>query len=276
MRRTIYATKADDLKNAMSEYDATTTELQQRYNKQMEQYRGRVKDERDLIEKEVRDAIGPSSIEDIRITANQEMFNHTVEDEGTDWTVSIRVNDVSKWNEDVALAWNYDVKLNEAGDVVKETGSWSGLKAATPAQLDDLKESVRLMEIIGNIDWKSLLHRVAIKWSDYIDEDNATALHDRQKSRPDFEEQIKEAEVADYVGTDTWIKLSGSPSSTYGMSNQAYWAQITKETPARYVINMVPDKYIGTEGASYYRMYDIAVSKQNFLNKVISPVETFQ
>lgn len=275
MRKVVYATKADDLRKEMSDYDSTTTSLQQKYNKQSDEYSERIKLEKALIEREVRQAIGETSTMDITIRIGQELFVNSDRDD-TDWTVSINVNNSSKWDKDVALSWNYDVKLDDQGNVVKETGSWSGLRATTPAQIEDLKESVRLIEIINNIDWKSILHRTAIRWGDYVDEDNLTALHDRQKTRPDFEKQIAEAEVADYVGTDTWIKLSGSPSSSYGYGNKPYWAMIKKETPARYVIDLVPDQYIDTEGKSYYQIQDVTVNKQNFLNKVVTPVETFK
>lgn len=273
MRKVVYATRVEDLKKEMSDYDSTTTALQQKYNKQSDEYSNRIKTEKALIEREVRQAIGETTLNDLTIRVDQDIFNRN-ERKGTDWTVAIRVNEVTKWDDNVALAWNYDVKLDDQGNVNKETGSWSGLKATTPDQIDDLKESVRLMEIIGNIDWKSILHRAAIKWENYIDTDNYAALRDRQRVRPDFEKQIAEAEVAEYVGTDTWIKLSGSPSSNYGYQNKPYWAMITKETPRRYVVDLVPDQYIDTTSKSYYQMHDVAINKENFLNKVISPVET--
>lgn len=276
MRRVVYATKSEDLRKEMADYDARTTELQTRYNEQSAQYKKRILDESAALEKEVRDAIGPSSIQDIQIRADRSWNFDGKRDDGKDsWQVWIKVNDNSKWDDKTSLSWHYDINVDNSGNVNKETGSWSGLKATTLEQLDDLKESVRLMEIIGNIDWASLLQRAAINYDDYIDSDNATALHERQKTRPDYENQIAAAEVEEYIGQNIWVKLSGSPSSQWGNARGEYYAKIDRATPSRYVIDLVPAKYVGTEGVNLYKMTDVTVSKANFLAKLEKPVETY-
>ena len=63
-------------------------------------------------------------------------------------------------NDDVALSWKYEVRLNSDGEVTRETASWSGLKATNSTQLDSLKETVRILEILDSMNWASLLEEV--------------------------------------------------------------------------------------------------------------------
>lgn len=277
MRRVIYATKSEDLRKEMADYDARTQAMQTKHDEQYSQYRQRINEEQTALEKEVRDAIGPSSIEDIVVTAQLSWDLSATRDESQNsfWRVYIKVNDNRKWDEGSALSWHYDVDLDKDGEVKKETGSWSGLKATTASQIEDLKESVRLMEIIGSLDWKALLKRAKIDYSDFIDEENSQSLNERKKTRPDYENQIAAAEVEEYIGQNVWILLSGSPSSQWGNARTEYYAKVSKQTPSRYIVDMVPAKYIGTESASVYTMTDVTVSKANFLAKVVKPIETY-
>lgn len=271
MRKLIYATKADDLRAEMAQYDAETARLNDIQEEQTEAWQNRIREERAALENEVREAIGPSTIDDIRIRADLSWSGRNGDDY-SDWDVSITVNDRSKWNEGTALAWNYDVKIDSDGNVKKETGSWSGLKATTPEQIDDLKESVRLIEKISNIDWASLLHRVSIKWDDFVDEDNANQARDRRKARPDYERQIDDAEMSEIIGKDVWVELDGSPSSTYGQDNRPYFAKILRETPARFEISLVPGQYFKTDGMNSWAVDNVTVNKQNFYKHLVHPI----
>lgn len=278
MRRVVYATRADELRSQMAEYDATTSEFQRKYNEQSEAWRNARRVEKKALEQEVRDAIGTSSISDITVRAETSLYDAANADRSL-WDVYIRVNDNSKWDDATALAWNYDIRMNKEGEVEKETGSWSGLRATTPEQLDDLRESVRLMEKIGSIDWSSLLQRAGINFDDYVDSENASQLRAREKSRPDFEQDILKAEVEDYIGQPIWVQLNGSPSSTWGSPDREYYAKIKKETPARYEIDMLPAAYadmIGKEDSNRYYMESLAVSKQNFLKHIAQPIDTIK
>ena len=74
------------------------------------------------------------------------------------YEVNIYCNDRhNPYNEDAALSWDYKVELDKDGNPKMRTGSWSGLKAVTPNQLSNLKESVRCIEFIMNMDWKNIL-----------------------------------------------------------------------------------------------------------------------
>lgn len=271
MRKVIYATRADDLRAEMEQYDAETARLDSIQEEQTNAWQNRIREERKALEAEVREAIGPSTISDIRIRADLSWTGRNGDDY-SDWDVSIAVNDNSKWDDGTALAWNYDIKIDGDGNVKKETGSWSGLKATTPAQIDNLKESVRLIEKISSIDWNSLLRRVAIKWDDFVDPNNADQARDRKKARPDFERQINDAEISDIVGKDVWVELDGSPSSTYGYDNRPYFAKVIRETPARFEISLVPEKYFKTEGMNSWTIDNLTVNKQSFYKHLIQPI----
>lgn len=74
------------------------------------------------------------------------------------YEVNIYCNDMhNPDNEDAALSWDYKVGLNKDGVPNMTSGSWSGLKATTHEQLSNLKESVRCIEFIMNMDWETIL-----------------------------------------------------------------------------------------------------------------------
>lgn len=66
----------------------------------------------------------------------------------------------ANWNRshdaDVALCWEWRVKLDANGNIRKDSGSWSGLNAITIDQINDLKESVRVLTILNTIDWQEI------------------------------------------------------------------------------------------------------------------------
>lgn len=276
MRRVVYATRADEIRQQRDEYDAATAELEGKYEEQSAAWMDAYDAEKHALEKEVIEAIGPSSIEDIEVRAEGSYYDRY---EQSHWEVYIKVNDRKKFDDKTALSWHYDIKIDKDGNIKKETGSWSGLQATTPEQLADLKESVRLIEKIGQIDWPSLLNRVAIKYDEYVDTDNYRELNSRKKDRPKFEDDIIAAELSELIGKPVWIHLSGSPSSNYGYAGRKYWAKITRETPANYEITIMPEYYsehIGKDDANSFYFGPLNVRKVNFLKNIFRPIETIE
>ena len=161
--------------------------------------------------------------------------------EGLD--VNIRCNEHSKFNDDSALSWNFDVKLEyedeeamRAADmnhlkVVKETGSWSGLKATTPAQLKSLRQSVDAIQMLNDIDWLELLNKQLPNYTDYF---KATPVKNRDN---EFSKRLMEADLEALVGTNKLVKVQNFESSGY--RGQTVYLRLIRETPAQYVCNIV-------------------------------------
>ena len=91
--------------------------------------------------------------------------------------------------------------MTDEGDIKKESGSWSGLSATTPEQIANLKESVRVIEILNNLDWNELLTVEFPNFDDYV----KTEVPEREN----FEEQLLEADVEDAAEQGLLIKGHG-------------------------------------------------------------------
>lgn len=196
----ITATKKDDILRRREEYDAESKIFEDRLNESEDKYRTARADAQRNIEKTVSDLIGPTTLS-LTIDVTEGWFGNS------GWEVRVKANDHVKFDENVALAWDWDVKLDKDGNIAKDSGSWSGLKVVTPEQVADLEESVRVIKILNNIDWTDIVNAPTVHYSDYIDQEASDALRDRKQNRPQFEDELKTAALEDLIGGNTAIKL---------------------------------------------------------------------
>lgn len=130
-------------------------------------------------------------------------FNINVSDwYGEGIEVRINCNDRKLSSEDTALAWNYQAALSSEGEVKKETGSWSGLKACTEEQLDSLRQTVSALETLNAMDWASLLKVTLPDYRDYA----PTDLEDETKDY-DFDDELNVQQVRELMGTGKAIRV---------------------------------------------------------------------
>ena len=144
--------------------------------------------------------------------------------------VRIECNENRKFDDSVALAWNYDVNLTKDGEVKRESSSWSGMSAVTPEQVASLKQTVEAVEYLLNLDWASLLNVTLPRYRDYYD----GALSEPEKE--DFDAELREAELEEYIGTDTLILVENFESS--GWRGREVYVRLIRETPSQYVCNI--------------------------------------
>lgn len=138
-----------------------------------------------------------------------------------------------------ALAWNYRVYLNDEVDVVKETGSWSGLKATTAEEMMNLKRSVRALEILNEgIDWEELVKISLPDYKDFMTQDYS----ELRNPRPDFEGQLREADIEEAIQSGNPIHGKAVSSTGYREGLPGEYT-IIKETPKSYVVEFRPDKF---------------------------------
>ena len=157
----ITCTKRDDILKRKSEYEADRSSRQSKYDAQYRTYLEEDGRREEKIRNDVIGAIGETSL-DLTVDVSGR-FEHKYE---------IRVSDEDdKFNEDKALSWDWKVYLDKNGDVKKESSSWSGMNAVTAKNLSNLKEIVRVLEILNNIDFKMLLEEIRPpKYQDYVTE----------------------------------------------------------------------------------------------------------
>lgn len=149
--------------------------------------------------------------------------------------VRIQCNENEKFDDDVALAWDYTINVSSKGEVKRETSSWSGLKATTEAQMTSLRQTLAALETINGFDWEWLLSK-AVKnmpqYEDYFKSEDVT-----REPRPDFEAQLLEAELEELVGTNKLILVQPFESAWY--RGQEY-VQLVRETPKQYEVRQYP------------------------------------
>ena len=198
----ITANRLDDLRKAREEYDEETKRLADQSEANRDRWSADTYDKQEELEKTISDMIGSTTLNlEIRVDPWGRFGSNT-------WGINIRANENNKFSDNVALSWSWEAYLDQDGNVKKDSGSWSGLKAITPEQIADLEESVRIIKLLNNMDWKTILRSPKPRYEDYVDEDLNQKLKDRRSNRPDFDKDIQAEELASYVGTNTAVQLS--------------------------------------------------------------------
>lgn len=190
----IVATKRSDLIKQRDEYDAETRKYSDRIEEGHSNWSAKLKEQADEMERKISNLIGNTSLA-LEITADP-WANY---DRG--WGVRVRANERTMFDDKVALAWNWEAKIDRNGNVIKDSGSWSGLKAITPDQISDLEESVRVLKVLNNIDWSDVLNSPKSKPSDFVSQEDSEMERSRRKNRPNFEADIETATIEDAIAS---------------------------------------------------------------------------
>lgn len=242
----IRASRIDDLRRAREEYDLGYKGLADEAAANDQRYRNAVASAEKSLENQVSDLIGPTNLE-LRIRAEEAWVSRG------GWSVRVNANDDKKFDTSTALAWDWSATIDSDGNVVKDSGSWSGLKAVTPEQLDDLEESVRVLRILNNIDWDTVLHIANINYDDYYDKDLSKRMKDMKNARPNFEDDMLQAQLEDLVNQDIAVKLS-SDSDYRGEAG----ILITSISPKSVTGYIFPWRFVEGKSADELRKYAYA------------------
>lgn len=266
----ITCNRRDDIIKRRDEYEADYNARKQKHDEQYEQYRRAEYDVLHLVEEEVGAQLASFRSLQFDIRANRGRWG------SGGMSIYILCNENTKFSDDVALAWRYEVELDKAGNVTKESSSWSGLKATTEAQMQSLIETVEALKYLNSVDWATVLNKELPKYDDYVTEHEPS-----RRERPNFERELFEADLEEAVGQPVIIKGKAGPSSGFREGIQLYY-MIHKETPAQYVVSEAwgakVDQIIAEEGkdaaiASVKDAYQYRIKKDNFQKLVSNPIE---
>lgn len=224
----IIATRKEDILKRKAEYDAKVAEYEADQQTRRRNYRQAENAVTEPVRQFLYDTLAQFDLLDFEIDVHQ---NFRVLSRDSGLNVSIRCNERDKFADTSALSWNYDCYIEEDGEVKKESGSWSGLKATTAAQLDSLKQTVAALEMLNSLDWYEILNKEMPKYSDYFDGGV------ERPERVDFNKELQEAEIEDVIGQNVLVKVGGI--SEYGRT--PVWARFIKETPTQYQIEIIDD-----------------------------------
>lgn len=258
----ITCTKRDDILKRKSEYEADRSSRQSKYDAQYRKYLEEEVRREEKIRNDVIGAIGETSL-DLTVDVIRR-FEHKYE---------IRVSDEDdKFNGDKALSWDWKVYLDKNGDVKKESSSWSGMNAVTAKNLSNLKEIVRVLEILNNIDFKMLLEEIRPpRYQDYITENNP-----EYETAPDFDRELMEADIEDCIGTRKGILGTGSK---FYRGNVYHFIQ--RETPSSYNMWDIPAYYVEKNDGSLSDLfekyndagYNYNMRKDKFFETIEKPIK---
>lgn len=259
----ITASKVDDVLRRKTQYDTEKYE----WDKENSYRRVQYKKAQDAVMNPVK-----SALEQKLAKFNALTFEVQVE---PDWQASgdleetlrvrIKCNDTyeARNSESRALVWDWEARIHK-GEVEKKSSSWSGLQACTEDQLESLRQTVRALELLNDLDWEDLLNRQTPSWNEYFGD------QPRQPKGEDWDSELAKAQIEDIIGTNQIIKVF-----TWGEScpfnGRFCWVQILGETPARFKIEAYSPWDVEHGGVRLGNGYLRQVKKESI--RPVKPVE---
>lgn len=235
----ITSSRKDDIIRRRDEFDRRKKEYEDIHEEEYNRYRTAQYEVTEGAKRELEDIMAPYKFSDLEIRVEDGRFS------GPGIHVSIRVHDRNVHDKHKALSWTYEASLGEEGEVIRETSSWSGLQAVTSEQLDDLENTLKCLKMLAGLDWEKFLNRSMPNWQDYV----KTTLPEDLRRRPDFESEIRHAELEDLVGARKFVEVLPFNSSWYegsdkwGRRGNVYVA-IVKDSGSQYTIKECPRAYV--------------------------------
>lgn len=266
----ILSNKRDDILKRRDEYEADYKAKQERYEVQKDAFYRAEHDVTSLVEEEVGAQLRTYSALQFDIHVSRGRWS------SGGMMIRIQCNENTKFEDNVALCWSYNVEVNKAGEVTKESSSWSGLKATTPEQMESLVQTVEALKYLNSVDWATVLNKELPEYDDYFKEPSPTRIN-----RPNFERELFEADLEEAVGQPVLVKGEAGPSSGFREGVEIYYI-IHRETPAQYVVSEAwgskVDQIIAEEGKDaaieYVRSsYQYRIKKDNFQKLVSDPIQ---
>lgn len=196
-------------------------------------------------------------------------------DFGSILTVRVSCNENNKFSDDTALSWSYKAALSSDGEVIKETNSWSGLKAVTESQMQSLTETLEALKYLNSIDWKVLLNKTLPNYKDYHKTDVSKYAG---RNAPNFDQMLIEADIEDAIGKPTLLKGGASVNSHGYPIGESYY-MILKETPSQYEVVRIPGYIISDNKdelesvVEHYKEYSYRLRKDNLIRLLNKPIE---
>ena len=255
--------KKEALIKARDEWEARNAEQKAKYDAQHGAFRSMTREIFGAIERKVAEGLGEYSLK-VDIKADTEYRDN----------LEVRVSNEQNRDNSSALLWSWEVRIDKNGAPVFESNSRSGLCVTNAEQVLSLKETACTLEILMSMDWTSLLSVELPKYEKFVTENSSIG------QRPNFEADIRAAEIAELLGTDTLIK----GMSSFGRGTA--WYFIVSETPKQFKVAelhpaWVEDEYLQERGLTIAQVVETAknaatgITKERFLNSIIGkPIET--
>lgn len=243
----ITMSRRDDILKRKQAYDDAYSKREQEYNQYRDDMQFVLNNLVDIIKSKIGD-----TLLDLNVYVNM-VFGGGIE---------ATVNNGDNPHDDQALNWRWSVVLTRDGEVKKDSGSWSGLSAVTPEQINNLKESVRILEILNSIDWGHVLQVELPKYEDYM----KTEIPEHEN----FEDQLFEEDLQDAIADGKLIKGHGY---RYYNRNATVFYHVINESPTQYTVEEIHEDYVSDQ-ARWPDSYRI--KKDTFKTLLDKPIKTVE
>ena len=223
----ITSSKLDDIRKAKEEWDVETERRDSIRKEERQRYKKASDEVIAPVEYKISSALRKFDSLDFEIRG--EIASGYRGSRGLEFRINC--NESRVHDENSALSWNWSVSVNSEGDIVKDSGSWSGLNATTEENMKSLRQSVEALEYLNSLNWSELIDVATPEYGDYFTD------QEYRGNRPNFEQQMKEAEVEEYVGTNTMLLGYSMPEyESRWNSSVKTWFIILSETPKQYKV----------------------------------------
>lgn len=263
--------KADTISDIEDERDSARTRYQEQKSKQesqRKQYYDKIDEIKQSIQSNVLDKISkvasPEFMSDVFVKVDRSYLNG--------FEVSVAYADNKPNDKNISLKWRWSANLTKEGKVEKSSNSWSGVQATTPQNLDNLKESLEVMQVLVGInddEWYRILNTPAPEYEDYVTQEVD------KFDESEYQDRIDEATLNKAIGTQTAFKLYDGQGQYY--YKNAY-VQIIRQTAKRYVVvewsgtGLENDN--GASSYNYSKPYQI--NKSRLIRYIEKPYKTIQ
>ena len=254
------ARRKEDILKDIDEYQTSRDNAETQRDTERQAYYKAVDDVTDPIKQAVEEALTPVSDRlQLDVDASPRLGSGVI-------TVKVASNEHNVHDTHKALSWDWSATIiRETGEVVRESGSWSGLQATTSEQLASLRASVEALEILNSIDWDYLL---GVQLPDMLDYFKTTTPDYNIGSK--LKEELRHAEIAECIGQDVAIQ-----------GNDKYWYIVVSESPKFY--SVIPVHSNTTDKAMLIKKLQDSVNyvssrinKDKFSSILTSPINTIQ
>lgn len=269
MRNNVNA--AESLEDIQKDYDSEVAKYnsaKEAYEKKRHAFYAKEKQVKDAVQRWIEDRIFTSCsaqfMKDTDIIVNVDEYS--ARDHAYDM-LEIRVKHEGENgfydNDNVALAWEWDINVHSSG-VDYKTNSYSGLNAATRENLKELHESVSVMEKLAAItdsDFINLRSKVNSEKPDAVTELGA------EPQRVD-NNSFFWRKVAALAGTDQAVETENYRTSYKSYNKNTMYYQIVKVTEKSVVVNELVEYPDDVRMVSQGKR----MSKQKFADNVVRPL----
>lgn len=267
MKKVILSSSLDDriadIKRRQDEFESEFNSKKETYDKKYNEYRSARDAAADEITQEIRRYSKLDSFstlkDDVRIIAEPDWddgFNIIIRDED-------HTNDKNK-----ALSWHFSVKLDDEGNVKKDSGSWSGLNVTTPETIQNLREIAEYLNVISNLDWSVILRRPIPKYMDYMKNVDNPAY---TMKRPNFEQEKLKVEIDSLVGSSKAI-LGDNYDGSFYTGSKVYYL-IKSGSSSQYTVAFLPESIDSNPRWKDQAIEDTKYTKRISIDKLIKLID---